>query len=58
VADPQVLAGVHIAAGFGSEQAYFGLGFLSSAIPGIAKERLAKKTSGSFIPAHRIKEER
>ena len=52
VADPQVLAGVHMAAGFGSEQAYLGLGFFSSAIP-----RFAKKTSGSSSPAHRIAEE-
>src|SRR5208283_625714 len=51
VADPQVLAGVHIAAGFGSEQAYLLLGFFSSAIP-----RLAKKTIASSSPAHRIAE--
>src|SRR5208283_332969 len=32
VADPQVLAGVHIEAGLGSEHAYLALGFLSSAM--------------------------
>src|SRR5271167_1186867 len=51
VADPQVLAGVHIEAGLGSEHAYFALGFLSSARPAFAS-----RVNGRSNPAHRIAE--
>ena len=53
VGDPQVLAGVHIEAGFGSEQAYLALGFLSSAMP-----EFTNSASGTNKPTHRIAEKR
>lgn len=51
VGDPQVLAGVHIEAGFGSEQAYLALGFLSSAMA-----EFTTRANGRSNPAHRIVE--
>src|SRR5271156_5393831 len=53
VADPHVLAGVHIEAGSGSEQAYLALGFFSSARPAFAS-----RVNGRSNPAHRIAEKR